>query len=54
VAAFLGPLLQARGSTFIADLLEGPAPYAVATFDEGDVEFGLARILDGIEVLIER
>lgn len=54
VAAFLEPRLRARGSTFIADLLWGAAPYAEATFDEDDVEFGLQRILDGIEVLIER
>jgi AcrR family transcriptional regulator len=54
VAAFLEPQLRARGSTFIADLLGGAAPYAEATFDEDDVEFGLLRILDGIEVLIER
>jgi hypothetical protein len=39
---------------FIADLLGGAAPYAEATFDEGDVEFGLERILDGIAVLIQR
>lgn len=54
VAAFLDPLLRARGSTFIADLLWGPEPYAEATFDDSDLEFGLARILDGIEVLVER
>jgi AcrR family transcriptional regulator len=54
VAAFLEPLLRARGSTVIADLLRGEAPYAELTFDEGDVEFGLRRILDGIEVLIDR
>jgi hypothetical protein len=54
VAAFLDPLLRARGSTFIADLLWGPEPYAELTYDEGDLEFGLARILDGIEVLVER
>jgi AcrR family transcriptional regulator len=53
VAAFLEPLLRARGSTLVADLLGGAEPYAEATFDEGDVEFGLGRILDGIEVLIE-
>lgn len=54
VAAFLEPLLRARGYMFIADLLGGAAPYAEATFDEADVEFGLERILDGIEVLIQR
>jgi AcrR family transcriptional regulator len=53
VAAFLEPLLRARGSTLVADLLGGAEPYAESTFDEGDVEFGLGRILDGIEVLIE-
>jgi AcrR family transcriptional regulator len=53
VAAFLEPLLRARGSTLVADLLGSAEPYAESTFDEGDVEFGLGRILDGIEVLIE-
>lgn len=52
VAAFLEPLLRARGFAFIADLLGGEG-YAEAGFDDGDVEFGLQRILDGIEVLID-
>ncbi|WP_232663224.1 TetR/AcrR family transcriptional regulator [Pseudonocardia sp. TRM90224] len=54
VAAFLEPLLRARGSDVVADLLGGAAPYAEATFDDGDVEFGLQRILDGITTLIQK
>lgn len=54
VAAFLEPRLRARGSTFIADVFGGPEAYAEATFDDGDAEFGLERILDGIAVLVER
>ncbi|MEJ3653204.1 TetR/AcrR family transcriptional regulator [Actinomycetes bacterium KLBMP 9759] len=53
IAAFLDPLLRARGSHRVADLLNGTAPYAEATFDDGDVEFGLQRILDGIATLIQ-
>jgi hypothetical protein len=30
----------------------GAVPYAESTFDDGDLEFGLQRILDGIDVLI--
>ena len=54
VAAFLEPLLRARGATLVADLLVGAAPYAESTYDDGDLEFGLQRILEGIETLIER
>jgi hypothetical protein len=54
VAAFLEPLLRARGATLVADLMTGAAPYAEATFDDGDLEFGLQRIIDGIDALIAR
>ena len=54
VAAFLEPLLRARGATLVADLMTGAAPYAEATYDDGDLEFGLQRIIDGIDALIAR
>jgi hypothetical protein len=34
--------------------MTGAAPYAEATFDDGDLEFGLQRIIDGIDALIAR
>jgi AcrR family transcriptional regulator len=54
VVEFLEPLLRARGFTLVADLMTGAAPYAELTYDDGDLEFGLQRILDGIETLVER
>jgi AcrR family transcriptional regulator len=56
VVEFLLPRLQAHGFPILATLLSG-GYYATAFDDddvdvEQDVEFGLARILDGIEVLV--
>jgi AcrR family transcriptional regulator len=50
-AAFVLPKLRERGYGPVADLMAG-AGYEGEAFDDGDVEFGLQRILDGIEVLI--
>lgn len=49
VVAFLEPLLRERGFGFVADLLGGG--YETSDLDDEDVEFGLQRILDGIDVL---
>jgi AcrR family transcriptional regulator len=58
VVGFLLPRLQAQGFQLLASLLSG-GYYATAFDDddvdvEEDVEFGLERILDGIDVLITR
>lgn len=53
VAAFLQPMLRERGYGPVTDLMAG-AGYEGDAFDDGDVDFGLQRILDGIEVLIEQ
>lgn len=50
--SFLRPLMRERGLPVLASMLAG---YAYRDgHDEETVEFGLQRILDGIEVLIER
>jgi AcrR family transcriptional regulator len=58
VVEFLLPRLQGQGFPILASLLTGG--YYATAFDaddvdvEEDVEFGLERILDGIEVLVAR
>lgn len=49
---FLLPLLRERGYPLVAALLAGER-YSEEGMEQSDVDFGLGRILDGIEVLIE-
>lgn len=53
LSAFLGPRLEGRGYARVAAVVSGEA-YGEEGMEETDVEFGLGRILDGIEALIER
>lgn len=53
LSAFLGPRLEGRGYARVAAVVSGEA-YGEEGMEEADVEFGLGRILDGIEALIER
>ncbi len=48
---FLGSRLRERGYPRVAAVISGEA-YGEDGIDDGDVEFGLGRILDGIEALI--
>ncbi|QFU89078.1 TetR/AcrR family transcriptional regulator [Amycolatopsis sp. YIM 10] len=50
---FLQPLLREHGYPRVAAVLSG-ADYGEQGMQETDVEFGLNRILDGIEALIEQ
>jgi hypothetical protein len=52
VARFLRPLLQEHGYPLLAAMMTRDE-YDDAV-DEDDVDFGLTRVLDGIEVLIAR
>jgi AcrR family transcriptional regulator len=53
VGEFLMPLLLERGFPLVARMLSGGG-YEDGEIDDHDIDFGLHRILDGIEVLIER
>ncbi|MBN6041902.1 TetR/AcrR family transcriptional regulator [Amycolatopsis sp. 195334CR] len=50
---FLQPLLRERGYPRVAEVLSG-ADYGEEGMRDTDVEFGLNRILDGIEALIDQ
>jgi hypothetical protein len=52
VTGFLYPLLAERGYPLVATMLAG-GEYADTPI-EPDIEFGLTRILDGIEQLVRR
>ncbi|MGW5700760.1 TetR/AcrR family transcriptional regulator [Amycolatopsis japonica] len=53
LGSFLGPRLAARGYRRVAAVISGET-YGEEGIEEADIEFGLSRILDGIEALIER
>ncbi|RSM59155.1 TetR/AcrR family transcriptional regulator [Amycolatopsis sp. WAC 01376] len=53
LSAFLGPRLEGRGYLRVAAVISGEA-YGEEGMEEADIEFGLGRILDGIEALIDR
>ncbi|HET6291444.1 MAG TPA: TetR/AcrR family transcriptional regulator [Amycolatopsis sp.] len=52
LSAFLGPRLERRGYLRTSAVIS--EAYGAEGMEEADVEFGLGRILDGIEALIER
>jgi len=54
VASFLQPLLVERGYPILASMMSGGQYEDDAELPEADVEFGLTRILDGIDVQIRR
>ncbi|OXM50502.1 TetR/AcrR family transcriptional regulator [Amycolatopsis alba DSM 44262] len=53
LGGFLGPRLRERGYPRVAAVISGEA-YSEEGIEDADVEFGLGRILDGIEMLIGR
>ncbi|KZB88547.1 TetR/AcrR family transcriptional regulator [Amycolatopsis regifaucium] len=53
VSEFLRPRLEERGYSRVAAVVSGEA-YGEDGVEDDDVEFGLGRILDGIEALIGR
>ncbi|MFC9251862.1 TetR/AcrR family transcriptional regulator [Amycolatopsis thailandensis] len=53
LSGFLGPHLQGCGYTRVAAVISGEA-YSEEGIEDADIEFGLGRILDGIEMLIAR
>ncbi|MBB5850186.1 TetR/AcrR family transcriptional regulator [Amycolatopsis umgeniensis] len=53
LSEFLEPRLQERGYSRVATVISGEA-YSEEGIDDSDIEFGLGRILDGIEALIAR
>jgi AcrR family transcriptional regulator len=54
VASFLRPLLAERGYPILASMMSGGQYEDDDELPEADVEFGLTRILDGIEVQVGR
>jgi AcrR family transcriptional regulator len=52
VAGFLQPLLEEHGFTIMAEMMSGGQYTDEDGLSDDDVEFGLTRILDGIEALI--
>jgi AcrR family transcriptional regulator len=54
VASFLQPLLVERGYPILASMMSGGQYEDDDELPEADVEFGLTRILDGIEVQVRR
>jgi hypothetical protein len=51
-AAFLQPLLRERGYPIVAAITAGGQYENADKRPESDIDFGLGRILDGIDVLI--
>jgi AcrR family transcriptional regulator len=51
VGQFLQPLLRERGYPKVSGIMSSGG-YVDDELDDGDIDFGLARILDGIEALI--
>jgi AcrR family transcriptional regulator len=53
VSEFLRPRLEERGYSRVAAVVSGEA-YGEEGVEDDDIEFGLGRILDGIEALVSR